>query len=172
MGLDGLYTLRVIRWDMVYGQRATIREANLIKNYPEYRTKWTPREVYTPKGIKELGAVTPPIKAISGQGQAWIQKWSPTGIKIGSNGVADLQVQIKQFYYPTWKATLENGETCVTSPSPEGLLVVALPPGRHVVTLSIKAVGPGLLGQRISLIAAIATLGVFLGLRGSAPKKV
>jgi len=39
------------------------------------------------------------------------------------------------------------------------------------VSLSIEAVGPGLLGQRISLMAVVVTLGLFLGLRDSAPKK-
>ena len=171
IGLDGLYTLKVVRWDVVHGQRATVREADLIKNYPEYRTKWTPRHVYTPERVKELSAVTPPVQTVSGPGQAWIQKWSPTEIQIGSNAAADMQVQVKQFYYPTWTATLENGEACATSASPEGLLVINLPPGRREVSLSIEAVGPGLLGQRISLMAVVVTLGLFLGLRDSAPKK-
>ncbi len=122
-------------------------------------------------GIKELGAVTPPVKTISGQGQARLQTWSLNGIKIGSDGASDLQVQVKQFYYPTWTATLENGDRCVTSASPQGLLVMSIPPGHHEVNLKIEAVGPGLLGQRISLIAAMVTLGLFLGLRGSAPKQ-
>jgi hypothetical protein len=168
VGIDGLYTLRIIRWDMVHGVK--VHESDLIRDYPEYRTRWTPLDVYTPERVKELGAVTPPIKTISGQGQAWIQKWSATGIQIGSIGAADLQVQVKQFYYPTWTATLENGDKCVTSASTSGLLVIDLPPGQHQVDLKVKAIGSGLLGQRISLIAAVVTLGLLLGLRGSAQK--
>jgi hypothetical protein len=169
VGIDGLYTLRIIRWDMLHGVR--VHESDLIRDYPEYRTRWTPLDVYTPERVKELGTVTPPVKTISGQGQAWLKTWSLNGIKIGSDGVSHLQVQVKQFYYPTWTATLENGDRCVTSASPEGLLVMAIPPGHHEVSLKTTAVGSGLLGQRISLIAAMVTLGLSLGLRGSAPKK-
>ena len=169
VGIDGLYTLRIIRWDLVHGVR--IHESDLVRDYPEYRTRWTPLDVYTPERVKEMGAVTPPVKTISGQGQAQLQTWSLNGIKIGSDATSDLQVQVKQFYYPTWTATLENGDRCATSASPAGLLVISIPAGHHEVNLKIKAVGPGLLGQRISLIAAMVTLGLFLGLRGSAPKK-
>jgi hypothetical protein len=164
IGVEGVYTLRVWRWTLL--EKVEVPERVAVRDYPEYRPKWVPLEVYTPDRVKQLGASTPPVGAISGQGQVWIEKWSVTGIQIASNGLSDLQVKVKQFYYPTWTATLENGDSCSTSPSAtDGLLMLSLPRGQHRITLKIEPHGAGLLGQRISLTAGIVTLCLLFALR-------
>jgi hypothetical protein len=164
VGIASIYTLRVLRGGLLAKVEVSERLAGL--DYPEYRPKWVPLEVYTPDGVKQLGANTPPVEAITGQGQVWVEKWSATGIEIASNGLSDLQVKIRQFYYPTWTATLENGDGCSTSASAtDGLLMLSLPRGQHRITLKMSPGGAGLLGERISLTAGVVTLCLLIALR-------
>lgn len=163
IGIDGVYTLKVTRWDLLHQPK--VGERYFVLDDAEYRPRWVPEEVFSLERVKQLGANTPPVQAISGQGQVWIQKWSATGIQIGSNGLSDLQVKVRQFYYPTWKATLENGDYCGTSVSTtDGLLVISLPRGQHQINLKIRPYGLGLL---VSSIAGIITLCLVFGLRGA-----
>jgi hypothetical protein len=166
IGIDGLYSLKVTAWELLH--KVNVRERYFVLDEGEYRPRWVPQDVFNLETIKQLGATTPLVQRVSGQGEAWIQKWSATGIEIGSNALSDLQVKIKQFYYPTWKATLENGDNCSTSASPtDGLLVISLPPGQHQIELKIRPNGLGLVGQRMSLIAGVIVLCLAFGLRGT-----
>jgi hypothetical protein len=166
IGIDGLYSLKVTAWELLH--RVDVRERYFVIDDAEYRPRWVPLDVFNLETVKELGATAPLVQRISGEGEAWIQKWSANGIQIGSNALSDMQVKIKQFYYPTWKATLENGENCVTSVSPmDGFLVISLPPGQHHTDLKIRPNGLGLVGQRISLITGIIILCLVFVLRGT-----
>jgi hypothetical protein len=164
MGFEGLRTLKVAAGVLL--TKVQVREPTQVLDYPEYRPKSVPPEVYTPDRVKELGANVPPVEALSGEGRAWVQKWSLTSIQLGSDGLSDLQVRVKQFYYPTWTATLENGDVCgVSASATDGLLVLSIPRGQHLINLKITPQRSGILGQRISLIAGVVTLCLLFGLR-------
>jgi hypothetical protein len=164
LAFDGVYTLRIARRALM--GKVEIPERYLVRDYPEYRPRWVPVDIYSTEGIKQLGGNTPAAQAISGQGQVTVEKWSPTGIQIVANGQSDLQVRVKQFYYPTWTATLENGDRCSTSASPtNGLLMLSVPPGQHRVTLKVGPDRAVRLGQRISWATAIVTLCLLFALR-------
>lgn len=163
LAYDGIYTLRIARRALL--GKVEIPERYTARDYPEYRTRWVPAEIYTTEGVRQLAGKTPAAQVISGQGQVQVEKWSPTGIQIVSNGQSDLQVQVRQFYYPTWRATLENGEACSTSAAADGLLTLSVPVGQHRVTLKVGPDRAGQLGGRISLVAAIITLCMLFVLR-------
>ena len=47
------------------------------------------------------------------------------------------QLQLNQFYFPGWQATLETGQPLPVTPSPgSGLVTVAVPAGEHQLTLN------------------------------------
>lgn len=164
IGFDGLRTLKKAAGVLL--SKVQVPERTQVLDYPEYRPKWVPLEVYAPERVKELGAKSPLVEALSGDGRVWVSNWSLTGIQLGSDGSSDLQVRIRQFYYPTWTATLENGDYCGVSPSAtDGLLVLSIPRGKHLINLKITPHGSGILGQRISLIAVVVTIFLLFSLR-------
>ncbi|MGH9537625.1 MAG: 6-pyruvoyl-tetrahydropterin synthase-related protein [Terriglobales bacterium] len=164
VAFEGVYTLRSWRWTLL--EKPELAERIAVRDYPEYRPKWVPLDVYTPERVKRLGATTPAVETVSGLGLVQVENWSPTGIQIATNGQSDMQMKVRQFYYPTWTATLEDGKSLATSPSTDdGLLLVSLPRGQHQVTLKIKSHGAALWGERISLATGFVTLCLLFVLR-------
>ncbi len=68
----------------------------------------------------------------------------------------------RQFYFPGWRATVD-GEPIACRPShPEGLLLLDVPAGTHVLRVTFGSTWPRTLGWVLSGLGALALLGVVL----------
>ncbi len=59
----------------------------------------------------------------------------PNSRQIATASAADCTLTLNTYFYPFWRARLENGAELPVRADDRGLLTIALPPGRHRLTL-------------------------------------
>lgn len=82
---------------------------------------------------------------------------------------APQQVIVNQIYYPGWSAYVDNNKQNISYKNPSGVMKVSVPQGKHKVLLRFSETKPRLFADMVSLLAAIALVG--LGLRLVLEKK-
>ncbi|MGA9381632.1 MAG: 6-pyruvoyl-tetrahydropterin synthase-related protein [Phormidium sp.] len=133
------------------------QELNISLDAPEYRPRWVSPEIFTASKIEELGNSFEQAKIAIGQGNLSITKWQSRHLVLQTDAITNLWVNIHQFYYPGWTAKI-NGESRllpVQPSTPEGLLSLWIPPGKHQITLTLEAGLEERTGQIISVISAL-----------------
>ncbi len=94
-----------------------------------------------------------------GQGNLSIEQWKPRQIILQADAVSDISLTLSQFYYPGWTARLlDSSRVLAVQPSPEGLLRVAVPKGKHEVIVTLDAGKEERAAQVISAVSAIVAL--------------
>lgn len=127
---------------------------------PEHRTKWAPKNVFTPENLIQLGKNSPKIKIDTGEGNISIKRWQPRNIVFDVNAITDISLTVNQFYYPGWTAKLkEKSQIIPIQPSQlNGLLQISVPTGYNEVLVTLEAGKEEYIGQIVSAISSLITL--------------
>ncbi|MFB2938193.1 6-pyruvoyl-tetrahydropterin synthase-related protein [Aerosakkonemataceae cyanobacterium BLCC-F154] len=150
----------LVKYTNIEQQIDVNQELSISLDAPEYRPRWVSPETFEKPQIRELANSFDRAKIAAGKGNLSVEKWQPRNIILHSNATTNLWVNIHQFYYPGWTAKI-NGESRIlpVQPStPEGLLTVWIPQGKHQVSLTLKAGLEERIGQIISAISALIVI--------------
>lgn len=72
-----------------------------------------------------------------------------------------MQVRLRQFYFPGWQASAENGQRVPVAPGgPDRVVMVEIPPGRHQVIVRRVTTTQERIGTAISLAALVVLAGM------------
>lgn len=132
----------------------------------EYRPKWVPDELYiNEKSLTDLGRQDKAI-LLNGAGTARVLEWNHDLIKVGTHSEREAVLQIGQFYYPGWTATLSNTQQpLVIEPAQaNGLLTVKIPAGQHQISLQRVALKEEVIGRIISLVSLVILAALVFGM--------
>jgi Bacterial membrane protein YfhO len=123
--------------------------------------QWTDPALLTDSGMEQMAREGGTAKVLPAH-SVTVEKWKPRDIQFRVSSPQGLRILAKQFYFPTWKASLAGGQALSISPStPEGLVEISVPSGDGIVQLRM-AHGPAeLWGLAISL-TALAFLAVLV----------
>ncbi len=124
----------------------------------EYRPRWVSPEMFEPGYISKLGRSSAKASVTVGQGSLLIQRWQPREIVLQANATTDIWVTINQFYYPGWTARLNGESYLLPVQSPEGLLRIRVPSGKHSVIVRLDAGVEERVGKIISAVSVFFTL--------------
>lgn len=132
-------------------------------NTPEYRPHWVRMDVARLQKLLRGERDTIPQTFVSA-GSARAVQWNPRDIVVATNGNVDRWLEIRQFYYPGWTATIDQQTRIPVAPADStGLVKVSVPAGSHVVAFRLEKGPSERLGQRISavslLLLVLATAG-------------
>ena len=97
---------------------------------------------------------------VAGTGQVRIDDWKPGHIDLHIETPAGMKINLSQFYYPTWTASLvRESSTLIIQPShPDGLISLSIPQGSQDVLFEMKRSKAEITGGIISLVSLIITL--------------
>lgn len=152
------------------------KRLELHRDAPEYRPRWASSVTYTGLDENEFDRLREQdlerlhnsigrsdgelikAKMNNGAGRVDVTKWQPRDIALQVDTPSGGQLQVSQFYYPGWSARLTGASTdlSVQPSQPEGLVSIAVPSGRHQVTLRLERTTPERAGQLISLLFVVA----------------
>jgi hypothetical protein len=97
-------------------------------------------------------------------GSASLVSQSSRTFTISVSSKAPAVLTVRQFYYPIWSATAENGEPIeLSAASPSGLLSISIPAGDYQLELRAVALASEVWGALISSTAALAVLFFTIG---------
>jgi|GEM_PF-647696 len=145
---------------------------------PEYRPRWavqpiretidavrkTPAEVEHEEGstnrIAWVDLATNPsnpligARFVNGIGEVSIEAWQSRHLTLQTSNESAATLQVSQLYFPGWTAR-SGGQELVLRPSvPAGLLEIELPPGTHEIEITLEALWPEKVGNRLGLASA------------------
>jgi hypothetical protein len=115
-----------------------------------HRPKWVPASLYTTDELRKLidekfgSAVT-----IEAQDRVKASTWKPRNLALQTDLETEQWLTLKQFYYPAWAAKIEN-QTLSVQPSPEGLLQIKVPSGKHTVVVQLETLSQEWIGMVLS----------------------
>jgi len=123
---------------------------------PEYRPRWVPDELYNEKSLIELGRQDK-AALMNGAGTAQVLEWNHGHIRVETHADREAVLQIGQFYYPGWMATLDEQQDplSVQPAQANGLLTVKIPAGDHQISLQRTALKEDVIGRIISLVSLV-----------------
>lgn len=147
-------------------------DAAEISRYNSFLPRWSTSDLFAnkPEAVQAMkNLTTQPNKAylVEGKGSVMVQRWQPPHIELAVKGETALQVGLLQFYYPGWVARLGEGSTRleVGPSSPDGLLEVQVPPGRHRVRIERESLPEEQAGKIISGVSFALLGALIVGLR-------
>jgi hypothetical protein len=70
----------------------------------------------------------------------------------------DNRVRIEKYYYPGWEATIDGKKAVIEYDNPYGLIEIAIPKGKHAVSLNFKDTPLRLFSNTLSVIAIVVSL--------------
>lgn len=136
------------------------REAMVARGFdtPEYQTVWNPA-----KDLDEGSATAAERgRLVYDQtgGEVSVTQWHASAIELRSQLIRSSTVMVRQYFFPNWRATVDDGNRAAVLPSRDnGLIVIDLPAGSHRVELKQ---GP-LIQEQIGTAVSAATIGLLLG---------
>lgn len=146
-----------------FDQKTVIK---MSQDAPEYRPKWVAKEIFTQNLVHKLAKNTVKAKITKGQGSLAIKKWQPRNIILQTNASTNIEIKLKQFYYPGWTARVDYRKISVQPSQPEGLVILQIPSGKHQVKIRLEAGLKERLGQAISTASVLILLLLFLPFPG------
>jgi len=101
------------------------------------------------------------VKIVAGTGKVNIRSWKPGEIRLQADTPTGMWLNVSQFYYPNWTAQIASdlSDVDIQPSQPDGVISLFVPGGEHQVLLRFKQSSTEKLGQLISLISIIITLG-------------
>lgn len=146
-----------------FDQKAVIK---MSQDAPEYRPKWVAKKLFTENLVHQLAKNTAEAKITKGQGSLAITKWQPRNIILETNAQTNIEITLKQFYYPGWTARVDYRKISAQPSQPEGLVKLEIPSGKHQVKITLEAGLKERLGQAISTASFLILLMLFLPFPG------
>lgn len=105
--------------------------------------------------LREYNA-QPRAEIMSGAGDIHILQWRWDGIRLQVRAQSNVLVRIKQWYFPSWRATSAQGEVLpLRQEKDNGSMLLDLPTGDHEVKLINSTGDIGAIGGFISLCSAM-----------------
>jgi hypothetical protein len=133
---------------------------------PEYRPTWSSKEVFEQYVANQAEKDSPKVEVTQGQGSLSIQQWLPRKILLETNATTDVELTLKQLYYPGWTAKIDGTKQLPLTPSqPEGLVRLKVPRGQNQVRVTLEAGVEERLGQVISAVCVVLVLLLIFGFR-------
>ncbi len=127
---------------------------------PEYTTIWNPST--SPDTSTEIAGMSPLVYD-NGAGDVSVVQWAPRHIVLQVNLQKAASVQVRQFYFPNWRARIVGGEILqVAATRKNGLLTFFLPAGNYRVELRLVPLQQEMIG------AALSASGLTLLIAGAA----
>lgn len=103
------------------------------------------------------------VKISEGSGEVKLNHWDPGDIGFDIYSRDGATVNVHQFYYPGWMASIDHHEEWITIvPSKiAGLIEFRVPPGQHEVNVTLRPTNPEKIGVVVSIVslAAIFVIG-------------
>ncbi len=134
---------------------------NAVRNgldAPEYTTKWNSSKS-ADTSIEIAGQAQLVFEPSAGAIQ--IAKWLPRNIVLQVNLQKATALRVQQFYFPNWRARIENGVVLHVAPAREsGLLVIDLPAGNYRAELELVPLPQELIGGALSVSGLALLFGV------------
>ncbi|MGB5959492.1 MAG: 6-pyruvoyl-tetrahydropterin synthase-related protein [Coleofasciculaceae cyanobacterium] len=146
-----------------FNQQTLIR---MSQDAPEYRPKWVAKKIFDQDLVHQLAQNTAKAQITKGQGSLAIKKWQPRKIILQTNAPTNIEITLKQFYYPGWSARVDYRKISVQPSQPEGLVKLEIPSGKHQVKITLEAGLKERLGQAISTASVLILLLLFLPFPG------
>jgi hypothetical protein len=116
---------------------------------------FTPKGSTSPDKLPDTAAVT-----ITPEGGASeLIQWGPTHRVVGVRVDQPSQMRLKTYNFRGWTARI-NGEVVPLLSDQDGIQLVELPPGNHIVQISFESTPPRIAGTVISAIGLLAILGI------------
>jgi len=113
------------------------------------------------QSLQETKGKFPQVKLTAGEGVVEIKQWNPRKIKVKVNTTTNSELMIKQYYYPLWKANLQNSDLQLSveqTEEPKGWVKVAVPGGiNDNLLLTMPVSKQERLAQNISQFFAVVT---------------
>ncbi len=139
---------------------------------PEYRSQWTDEANWEYEFLlTRLKRDIPKAQFTSGEGDIKIERWSWSGLSLDVNTHKPATLRLNHDYFPVWHAKLYRGniasaENLKLYPEEHtGLMLLDIPHGRHLVTISYDIARENtllMLSQWISVIAFFSLLVLLL----------
>ncbi|HEY9229688.1 MAG TPA: 6-pyruvoyl-tetrahydropterin synthase-related protein [Gemmatimonadaceae bacterium] len=137
-------------------------------NTNEYRPRWvrgTVQDLVARLRSPVTGRI-PKARVTNNGGDVAVNQWKPRNIRLLLEGKSEMVVEVGQYYFPGWTATLDQKDSLRVVPSTQnGLVEISVPPGTHTLDLRLKKIGAERWGTMISaaallLLIFMLTLGV------------
>jgi hypothetical protein len=140
-------------------------------NTAEYRPHWVTGDMARIQKQLRGEADTIP-QLFAGAGTARVARWRPRDIVVQTDAPAAQRLEIRQFYYPGWTATLDQKTQIPVQPADTtGIIRVDVPAGTHSLEFRLEAGASENLGARISA-ASLAILALVAALALARRRKV
>ena len=130
----------------------------LVIDYEGNRPSTLRREFFTQEVIQRLGASLPRVSVAQGTGTVEVVGWHPRKIVLDVDAQTDMQLVVKQLYYPGWTArSRTDGVVLSVAPAdPIALVSLQVPPGKREIVVSLDASTPERAGEAVSAVALVA----------------
>ena len=127
-------------------------------NTDEYRPHWlTTSLAPLQKQLRGDGDTIPKLALAAGS--ARVTRWKPRDIVVQIDVPRAERLEVRQFYYPGWTATLDQRtQIAVTPADSSGLIQLPIPAGRHTLELRLDKGPSELLGNRITGVSFVLVL--------------
>jgi hypothetical protein len=136
-----------------------IRASNF--NTVEYRPRWvtaSPRPML--RRLRVEGDTIPKVVIARGTADARVSEWRPRRLGVAVNATGESLLEVRQYFYPGWSATLDGRSRLDVSPADStGLIRVTVPAGTHQIDFRLEASRAERLGQRVSLASVVLLVG-------------
>ena len=144
----------------------------LVIDYEGNRPSTLRREFFTQEVMQHLGASLPRVSVAQGAGTAEVVSWHPRKIVLDVDAQTDMQLVVKQLYYPGWTArSRTDGVVLPVAPAdPIALVSLQVPPGKREIVVSLDASTPERAGEAVSAVALAAIALVAWRNRRSVPR--
>jgi len=105
-----------------------------------------------------LGASLPRVSVAQGTGTVEVVGWHPRKIVLDVDAQTDMQLVLKQLYYPGWTARSRTDDVVlsVAPADPIALVSLQVPPGKREIVVSLDASTPERAGEAVSAVALVA----------------
>jgi hypothetical protein len=131
----------------------------------EYLPKWVATEKVVKKGTSKEKRVD-----IIGEGKATIIQWNAAERIIKMRAQEPLTVRMKTFYFPGWKAYLDDIPIPIKTEEGAGTMLIDVPKGRHVLILKFEDTPIRVYAKIISVITIVCMSFLFIVSRLKAKK--
>jgi uncharacterized membrane protein YfhO len=131
-----------------------------VIDYGGARPSTLRKEYFTQEVIQQLGQSLRQASIARGTGSVEVVDWRPRHIVLAVDAETDVNVLVKQLYYPGWSAH-ERGQSVelpVTPADPIALVSIQVPSGKREIVVSLDASIPERAGQVVSAAALLVTL--------------
>lgn len=135
-------------------------------NTVEYRPRWAQRDIRVAlKQLRSGGRDIPKARLVSDSGAAVVSEWNPRRINVQIDSRTPSMVEVGQYYYPGWTATIDGTTAARVTPSTTyGLINVSVPSGKHALALRLEKTHAERVGERVSTICVIGLIALIIAL--------